>query len=127
MKFIKILGSAWEISVRSYKDDPLLGDCDGYCDWTTRTIVVEREIEGGNLADMDAYVRKVLRHEIVHAFLFESGLGHASHKSKCWAVDEEIVDWFARMGEKIYRAWEDTGALDRGRRKKRENVSVLQK
>ena len=115
MKYIKILGSAWEISVRSYKDDPLLGDCDGYCDWTTRTIVVEREIKGGNLADMDAYVRKVIRHEIVHAFLFESGLGHASHKSKCWAVDEEVVDWFARMGEQIYRAWEDAEALDMGR------------
>ena len=99
MKFIKILGSAWEISVRSYKDDPLLEDCDGYCDWTTRTIVVEREIEGGNLADMDAYVRKVIRHEIVHAFLFECGLGHGSHKWKSWTGSPEWARRSTRRGK----------------------------
>ena len=34
--------------------------------------------------------KKVIRHELVHAFLFESGLSVNS-----WADNEEIVDWIA--------------------------------
>lgn len=108
---VLILGSNWEIVERSAKNDPRLSDCDGYCDWTTKTIVAEREHEGATLANMDLYVCKVIRHEIVHAFLFESGLAHASCSTDAWAVNEEMVDWFARMGERIYRAWKDAGAL----------------
>ena len=72
--------------------------------------MVEREAEGTS-EDMECYIKKVLRHEIVHAFLFESGLGECSHSSEMWAKDEEIVDWFARQGDKIYNTWKEVGAL----------------
>lgn len=52
-----------------------------------------------------------LRHEIVHAFLSECGLNECSGETDCWARNETMVDWFARMGERIYRAWEAAGAL----------------
>lgn len=110
---ISILGSKWGIAVRSSEDDPRLSDCDGYCDWSVDLIVIRKEgEEDGNLTDMEAYMRKVLRHEIVHAFLFESGLAHSSCSADAWAVNEEMVDWFALMGERIYKAWMDAGALD---------------
>lgn len=107
---INILGTEWTILERSEKDDPLLADCDGYCDWTTKCIVVEREMEG-NLGDMDAYVRKVKRHEIVHAFLDESGLAESSGETSAWARNEAMVDWIARMGPKIFKAWQDADAV----------------
>ena len=107
---INILGSEWAILERSEKDDPRLVDCDGYCDWTTKLIVVEREIEG-TLGNMDAYVRKVKRHEIVHAFLEESGLAECSGETDAWARIEAMVDWFARMGPKIFKAWQDADAV----------------
>lgn len=107
---INILGSEWTVMERSEADDPRLKDCDGYCDWTTREIVVEREING-NLGDMDAYVRKVKRHEIVHAFLAECGLYECSGETEAWAMNETMVDWFARMGTKIYKAWICADAL----------------
>lgn len=106
---VNILGTEWTVLERSEKDDPRLVDCDGYCDWTAKQIVIEREITG-TLGDMDAYVRKVKRHEIVHAFLEESGLSECSGTSDAWARNEEMVDWFARMGPKIYKAWQDTDA-----------------
>ncbi len=107
---INILGSEWTIIERPEAEDKRLDGCDGYCDWTTREIVVEREMQG-NLGDMEAYIRKVKRHEIVHAFLEESGLAECSGASDAWAMNETMVDWIARMGEKIYKAWSDAGAI----------------
>jgi hypothetical protein len=108
---VNILGAIYTIKARSSSEDELLKDCDGYCDWTTKEIVLEREF-GGTLHDMDVYVRKVLRHEIVHAFFLESGLNESSGHSDAWAMNEEMVDWFARQGQKIYDAWREAGALD---------------
>lgn len=107
---INILGANWAIIERSEADDDRLRDCDGYCDWTTREIVVEREIQG-NLYDMEAYVKKVKRHEIVHAFLAECGLHECSGETDAWAMNETMVDWFARMGERIYKAWSEADAI----------------
>ena len=55
--------------------------------------------------------KKVKRHEIVHAFLKESGLDCASHHAIAWAQDEEIVDSMAHQGLKLYQAWEKAGAI----------------
>lgn len=107
---INILGSTWSIVERSFKDDPHLENADGYCDWTTRTIVIEREITG-TLGDMEYYIRKVKRHEIVHAFLEESGLAESTAATDAWARNEEMVDWLARVGPKIYEAWTAADAL----------------
>lgn len=107
---LDILGSAWTIRESTEAEDARLRDCDGYTDWTTRQIVVEREIDG-NLGDMDAYVKKVKRHEIVHAFLEECGLAECSGETDAWARNEAMVDWFARVGPKIYAAWQAAKAV----------------
>lgn len=107
---IDILGSKWKIIEKSVKQDSLLENADGYCDWTTKTMVVEREMEG-SLGNMDNYVKKVKRHEIVHAFLFESGLAECSGDTLSWATNETIVDWIAKQGPKIYKAWQDAKAI----------------
>ena len=108
---VHILGSIWTIREQSVSENDLLQNCDGYCDWTTKEMVVERE-QNGTLGDMGTYIRKVLRHEIVHAFLFESGLYEASAPTEAWAKNEEMVDWIARQGQKIYAAWKEVGVLD---------------
>lgn len=110
MKVVNVLGTQYTIEELSVAECPLLETCDGFCDWTTKKIVVEREAEG-TLGDMECYIKKVLKHEIVHAFLFESGLSECSNGSDSWARNEEMVDWFARQGEKIHDAWREAGAL----------------
>jgi hypothetical protein len=110
---IDILGKQWVIEELSSDEDEKLSECDGYCDWTTRRIVIEREVKG-NLGDMEKYVRKVKRHEIVHAFLCESGLADGALPVDSWADNEEMVDWVARMGERIHKAWGSADALEVG-------------
>lgn len=113
MKKVNVLGVDYKISFRSIAEDETFEICDGYCDWTTKDIVVrvEPEVEKGSLKDMKCYVNKVLRHEIVHAFLFESGLAESSGETDAWAKSEAMVDWFARQGMKIFKAWKEAEAI----------------
>lgn len=108
---VSILGVDWEIAYRSEEQDERLKDCDGYCDWTIHLIVVEKETEG-NLGNMTAYMNKVARHEIVHAYLLECGLAESSCATQAWANNDEMVDWFARLGPQIFRNWCEAGVVD---------------
>lgn len=109
---VSILGTEYAIEYRSSKEDKILEDSDGYTDLYSKLIVVVND-ENGNIKDYNAYRKKVLRHEIVHAFLYESGLAHNSIQvESAWAMNEEMVDFFAIQGEKIYKAWSEVNALD---------------
>ena len=107
---VDILGTKYSVEEKIVEEDKMLNECDGYCDWTTHSIIIRKEAVG-NLGDMDEYVKKVKRHEIVHAFMFESGLAHSSCSVDSWAVNEEMVDWFAFNGKKVYKAWEQAKAI----------------
>lgn len=48
-----------------------------------------------------------LRHEVIHAYLDESGLGSCTVPVEAWAVNEEMVDYFATMMPKIYKTFEE--------------------
>lgn len=61
----------------------------------------------GEVKDLVAYQKKVLRHEIVHAFLYESGLWQNAYGSKCWAKNEEMIDWMAIQIPKIQKAYKE--------------------
>ena len=80
---INVLGSEYTISVKSQQEDKALENCDGYCDKTSRRIVVASKDADSNLDDFAVYQKKVIRHEIIHAFLFESGL-HENWKHPEW-------------------------------------------
>lgn len=107
---VNVLGTWYEIKEKPASKDERLNECDGYCDWTIHTIVVRKENEG-NLNNMDEYIKKVKRHEIVHAFMFESGLAHSSSPTDAWAVNEEMIDWIAWNGAKLYKAWQEAGTV----------------
>lgn len=112
MKAINILGSDWTIAARKQEDDPRLESCFGYTDFTIKSIVTEQfEPTPESVKDLNILGKKVLRHEIVHAFLYESGLAANSKPSDSWALNEEMVDWIAFQGPKIYKAWQDADAL----------------
>lgn len=109
---ISILGTKYIVEYHSEKDDKTLKDCDGYTDMYSKLIVINNS-ENGNIKNYDAYRKKVLRHEIIHAVLYESSLAHNSIQiDGSWAMNEEMVDFFAIQGEKIYKTWRETGALN---------------
>lgn len=109
MTTVDILGTKYSVSFIAEEKEPRLKDCDGFCDETTKEIVVEnyKRVESGNKGKLELQEKKNLRHEIVHAFLFESGLAENSE----WAYNEEMVDWIAKQGPKIIKAWQEAGAL----------------
>ena len=107
---VLVLGENYEILYKTEAEDGRLKDCCGFCDWTTKQIVLEAGMSG-SLGNIDAFSNKVLRHEIVHAFLLESGLGECAWESQTLASNEEMVDWFARHGPKIYKAWKEAACV----------------
>lgn len=106
---VNILGTKYSVSFVSEKKEPRLKDCDGFCDETTKEIVVENYKRGepGSKGKLELQEQKNIRHEIVHAFLFESGLAENSD----WAQNEEMVDWIAKQGPKLMKTWHEAGAL----------------
>lgn len=58
-------------------------------------------------AEKVSTVRIILKHEIIHAFLAESGLDENSLVCDCpWPVNEGMVEFFAVQWEKINKAIE---------------------
>ena len=107
---VNVMGTEYTVEILTKEDDEFLKKADGYCDKTSKRIVVKAKDETNELDDYSVYEKTVLRHEIVHAFLFESGL-HNNFNHPEWGHDETMVDWIATQGLKIYKAWESVGAL----------------
>ena len=63
---------------------------------------------------LQTLMKRTLRHEIVHAFLRESGLGEQSFRygKTPWPLVEEMIDWWALQGLKVYKAWSDANCLE---------------
>ena len=79
---------------------------DGFADPSTREIRI-RIYNTNEVGDFEALMKKQTRHEIIHAFLYESGLSFNSD----WAVNEELVDWIAIQFPKIAEVYEKLGCM----------------
>ena len=109
---VTILGTPYKILVIEEDDYRYDREADGWCDFSVKEILIfnfkqDRE----SVKDLLAYQKKVIRHEIVHAFLYESGLWQNAYGSKCWAKNEEMVDWIAIQEPKLHEAFKEAGAV----------------
>lgn len=109
---IDILGTKYDLQIVPKEKDAYLEECDGYCDYTTKKIVVEdwKNKSVGDLGNDSVYLKQIKRHEIIHAFLFESGLG-ANWEHKPFGQEETTVDWIARQFPKMLEAFRAADAL----------------
>lgn len=92
---IKILGTEYDISIVNKTEDSRLEECAGICDCTDKTILIGTGYNT-DLGKPSESVKKTIKHELVHAFLYESGL----------AENEEIIDWIALQLDKIVEAYQ---------------------
>lgn len=102
-----ILGTEYTITQNvDVFDDEKLEEAFAYCDWSTKEIVT---CELGNdkmgIGNKDYFKKKNLRHEIVHAFLHESGL------EEKYSQDEELVDWIALQFPKMLKVFKEVKCL----------------
>jgi hypothetical protein len=113
---VNVLGTGYKIIIKQYEEDNVFErrSIGGYCNGLTKEIVLcdmksYKGWENEDAETIDACNKENLRHEIVHAFFNESGLQESAFAyDGAWAKNEEMVDWFAIQGAKIYSAWVQT-------------------
>lgn len=72
-----------------------------------KELVVESDFACNNpdsIKDIEAYKRKVKRHEVIHAYFYESGLTD-------YAGNEQLVDWIAWQFPKMLETFKQIDAL----------------
>ena len=117
---ISVLGTEYTLLRKNYDEDPLFEKqgIDGYCDSIDKVIVVcnmKTYPEWG--AETDEYCKKqekhILRHELIHAFLNESGLQDSSGRisNLGWSKNEEMIDFFAIQFPKIAKLFQELDIL----------------
>lgn len=102
---VNILGTKYKIVFKAVGD----ANYDGLCDPYSKIITIRTD-NTNNISNFDFVINLSLRHEIIHAFMFESGLGH------CWehkpiGHEETTVDWFAYQAPNIYKVFSELGVL----------------
>ena len=117
-KIIDVLGTEYKFDIRKIQDDDLLKKHNwaGYCSAEGRAIIIadfddEENWEFRTEEEKDIYSKRTIRHEIIHAFLNESGLIDNATYEGSWSANEEMVDWIALQLPKICKVCEEVGAL----------------
>ena len=116
---VNILGTEYKIEIHKVSENDYLREhrLAGYCAEEGKLIVVADMSEKEYFPNMDEqeqeiYRKKTLRHEIMHAFLNESGLSDSSSVPDCgWAKHEEMIDWFAIQSPKMFQAFKEVDCL----------------
>lgn len=111
---VSVLGVEYKIIFRTEKDDEKLNEADGYCEFLSKEIIIDKALfDGGDgspmtLNRLDLLGLSVIRHELIHAFIYESGLNTENK----WAKDEELVDWIALQFPKLNKCFNEIGVLE---------------
>lgn len=104
---VNILGIEYEIYHNVSNDFKFFkkGEADGICDFSVKKIyIAAMEVDDDTYQDLESYKKSVIRHEIIHAFLYESGLNASSANG--WARNEEMIDWIALQFPKMQQIYE---------------------
>lgn len=108
---INVLGTEYDVEFLDERDETMKAlNADGYTDFSIKSIKVlknKEEDDATKQKDRIKYQNRVLRHELIHAFLFESGIddGMQFH-------NEECVDFFAMQYEKLAKIFEYAGCWE---------------
>jgi len=100
-KKIDVLGTTYTLLEDTSINNPKLIKNRAYFEPYSKKIVYElpniQEVE--NVEKIDEFNQKIIRHEIIHTFFYESGL-------KDYGNDEVLVDWIASQFPKIVKVFQ---------------------
>ena len=113
---VSVLGQDYSIFYveKEKSNDPKFSGSDGYTEIETKEIFIEKELfddsekDSLTVKDLPRLGRRVIRHEIIHAFMEESGLNEGNG----WVHNEECVDWIAKQFPKMLKAFREVGVVD---------------
>lgn len=107
MNEVDILGTTYTIREETLKDEEI----DGFCDCFNRVICIRGD-NYNNVGNFKRLQNQSLRHEIVHAFLAESGLQSNFEHCQEFGHEETMIDWIAIQFPKIAKVYEKLGILE---------------
>lgn len=115
---VNILGTEYTVEIHRINDDDFMKNHSlaGYCCSDIPIIVIAdlEDLEHFNFHNeqaKDSYFKTTIRHEVIHAFLNESGLKDSTRFNGAWARNEAMVDFFAIQFPKIAKVYEELGVL----------------
>lgn len=100
---ILVLGTEYTVKVVKESEDPILKEFNGYCDYSSKLIIVKDYGDTKDLLAPDNPVvpaNSTLRHEIIHAFFYESGLEE-------YFRDERVTEWLAIQFPKMAKLFSE--------------------
>ena len=111
---LNILGSKWKLKEVPKNYDAMFVECDGFTDRSTKTMYVydgsSELFEVDALKDFPEYMKTVKRHEIIHAFLYESGLAQCAEHQRFGHCEQDI-DFYALQIPKMIEVFKKAEAL----------------
>lgn len=110
-KKVIVLGTEYEIMLDAPEELMAENSAGATDPFAKKIYIAKMEPDRDSTKNLEAYKKKVLRHEIVHAFFFESGLHSNSPSIDIWGIDEANVDWIAIQAPKLLEAFKEAGAL----------------
>lgn len=107
---VNVLGTEYDVELVDGQDEAIKElNCAGYTDKTTKEIKVKL-FKNESFADEEnpkVNTNNTLRHELIHAFLYECGINHGTQFH-----NEECVDFFAIQFPKLAKMFEDAGCRE---------------
>ncbi len=95
MTSVNILGADYELIVDHDEENTKLDRADGYIEyWSKKIVFAPCKHDKLTAERADQYAAKLVRHEVVHAFLHECGIEE-------YARDERLVGWIAHHLPKL--------------------------
>ena len=100
---INILGTDYEVKLLSEEEYPKLktADASGLAELYNKELIIDKSLsvpihekEELRHANLNEYTKRVIRHEVVHAYFHEAGLSD-------YCQDEVLVEWIAQMIPKL--------------------------
>ena len=117
-KTVTILGTRYQIEIHKISEDKMLSDNSwaGYC-CGEKPLIVLADLDDNehfrfvDEEEKDRYFKASLRHEIIHAFLNESGLKDNFEHANRMGHEETMVDWVALQFPKIAAVYNELGIM----------------
>lgn len=106
-KVINILGEKYQLIESDESENAKMKGADGFAEFYSKKLFIDKSLNEEHelhWEDIGEYKKKVIRHEIMHAFFHESGL------SEC-AKDEDLVEFLAIQLPKIFKLMNNIDVL----------------
>lgn len=115
-KEFSVLGSTWTLIFESTVNKERYVAHNGWADTSVKECHVGIRPKSRTLMnDPDEFYRNIARHEVIHAYLFESGLvPSAVSNSKKWSVNETMIEWMAKQMPKIMKTFKELELIKEG-------------